>query len=163
MHAQHVHSDDLCLKKSDGTETCVTGDQLAALADAGASTHGTNETPATIPAAAASATSGPPIIAINGDNPATIQVGTTYADLGATISGPQQDLNLGIHLYIDGSATDAVAIDTTTPATHSIDYVVTGISGLTSTSTRTVIVSAPATTISQTGTQWPCASRFIVP
>jgi hypothetical protein len=35
-------------------------------------------------------------------------------------------------------------IDTTNPATHSIDYVVAGISGLTSTATRTVIVSAPA-------------------
>ena len=42
----------------------------------------------------AGGTSGPPIITINGDNPATIQVGDTYADLGATITGPQSDRKL---------------------------------------------------------------------
>jgi hypothetical protein len=47
----------------------------------------------------AEASSGPPIIAINGDNPANVSVGLTYADIGATITGPQADLNLGIHLY----------------------------------------------------------------
>jgi hypothetical protein len=31
---------------------------------------------------------------INGDNPAIIQVGATYTDLGAQITSPQQDLNL---------------------------------------------------------------------
>src|SRR5947207_6341577 len=45
----------------------------------------------------------PPLIKINGDNPAHIGVGGTYADLGATITGPQEDLNLGIHLYIDNA------------------------------------------------------------
>jgi hypothetical protein len=34
-------------------------------------------------AAVASPTSGPPIMTINGDNPATIQIGATYHDLGA--------------------------------------------------------------------------------
>jgi hypothetical protein len=38
----------------------------------------------------------PPIIAITGDNPAALHVGDSYADLGATITGPQADLNLGI-------------------------------------------------------------------
>jgi hypothetical protein len=79
---------------------------------------------------------------MNGDNPATIGVG--YADLGASITGPQADLHLGIHFFVDGAPTDTVQLDTSVAATHSIDYVVTGISGLTSTSIRTVIVSAPA-------------------
>ena len=37
---------------------------------------------------AAAGKDSPPVIQINGDNPATIQVGTTYNDLGATITGP---------------------------------------------------------------------------
>lgn len=41
-------------------------------------------------------TGGPPIIAINGANSATIAVGTAYADLGGTIAGPTADLSLGI-------------------------------------------------------------------
>ena len=85
----------------------------------------------------------PPVITVNGANPANINVGATYADLGAIITGPNADLNLGIHTFVDGIATDPVVIDTTTPGTHTIDYVVTDISGLTSTSTRTVIVSEP--------------------
>jgi hypothetical protein len=64
--------------------------------------------------------------------------------LGAQIVSPAADVNLGIHAFVDGLATDPVAIDTTIPGTHSIDYVATGHFGFTATSTRTVIVSAPA-------------------
>jgi hypothetical protein len=39
----------------------------------------------------------PPVITINGNNPAHIHVGETYNDLGATITAPAADLNLGIH------------------------------------------------------------------
>jgi hypothetical protein len=35
----------------------------------------------------------PPVIHINGDNPAIIRVGAGYTDLGATITGPQADLD----------------------------------------------------------------------
>jgi hypothetical protein len=114
------------------------------MAAASAPSLGRGEAPATIPAAAANATSGPPIIAINGGNPATISVGATYADLGATITGPKDDLNLGVHTFVDGIATDPAVIDTTAAGSHIIEYVVSDSAGLTSTSTRTVIVSAPA-------------------
>ncbi len=40
---------------------------------------------------------------INGDNPAIIQVGSTYNDLGATIIGPEADLNLGIRTFLNGT------------------------------------------------------------
>jgi surface protein with Ig-like domain len=85
-----------------------------------------------------------PVIHINGENPANINVGTTYADLGAQITGPTADLNLGIHTFVDGTATDPVVIDTTIPGSHTIEYVVSDSSGLTSTSTRRVVVSAAA-------------------
>jgi hypothetical protein len=95
---------------------------------------------------------------IRGNNPATVSVGDTYVDLGATITAPQADQNLGIHTFVDGVATDPAVIDTSVVGTHSIDYVVTGRSGLISTSTRTVIVAAPTndnsplTPLSATGT-----------
>ena len=88
----------------------------------------------------------PPEITVNGNNPAAVQVGVSYADLGATITGPQADLNLGIHTFVDGVATDPIVIDTTAPGSHIIEYVVSDSAGLTSTSTRSVIVAAPAIT-----------------
>jgi hypothetical protein len=83
------------------------------------------------------------VISINGANPATVQVGATYSDLGATITGPQADVNLGIQTFVNGVAMSPVQIDTSEAATDTIDYVVTDQNGLTSTSTRTVIVQAP--------------------
>ncbi len=73
----------------------------------------------------------PPVIQVNGDNPATINVGDTYADLGATITGPAADLNLGIATYLNGIPTG--------PLTVAIDQ-----SGLTATSPRTVQATASA-------------------
>jgi len=93
----------------------------------------------------AQATDTPPIIQVNGANPAIIQVGATYNDLGATITGPQQDLNVGIAVYVNGTEMSPVQIDTSQAATDTIDYVATDQSGLTSTSTRIVIIEpAPA-------------------
>jgi hypothetical protein len=95
-------------------------------------------------ATTSAATDTPPQIQINGDNPAVIQVSATYNDLGATITGPQADLNLDIHTFLNGTAISPVQIDTSAAATDTIDYVVTDQNGLTSTSTRTVIVKAPS-------------------
>lgn len=56
------------------------------------------------------------------------------------ITGPQVDLNLDIETYVNDVATSPIAIDTSTAATDTIDYVVTDQQGLTSTSTRTVLI-----------------------
>jgi hypothetical protein len=53
-------------------------------------------------------------------------------------------LNLGITTYVNGAPMNPVQIDTSTAATNTIDYVVTDQTGLTSTTTRTVIVEAPS-------------------
>jgi hypothetical protein len=45
-------------------------------------------------------------ITINGDNPAHINVGDSYSDLDATITGPQADLNLGIKTFLNGMPTN---------------------------------------------------------
>jgi hypothetical protein len=70
-----------------------------------------------------------------GNNPAIIQVGASYTDLGAQITGPQSDFDLGITTYVNGTPMNPVQLDT-------IDYVATDSQGLTSTSTRTVIIQA---------------------
>ena len=141
----------VCVAKADGTSVCVTGDQLAAVL-AAASQSGS--APASPPPSPSDATDTPPVIQINGDNPAVIQVGTTYTDLGATITGPQADLNLGIETYLNGTLESPIALDTSAAATDTIAYVVTDSQGLTSTSTRTVIVepaSFPASLPSPSG------------
>jgi hypothetical protein len=88
-----------------------------------------------------------PVIQVNGDNPSTVEVGATYSDLGATITAPAADTNLGIKVSIDGGATttpDQIVIDTSKARTHTIVYSVTDQNGLTGTTARTVNVVAPA-------------------
>jgi len=79
---------------------------------------------------------------MNGDNPAIIQVGATYNDLGAQITGPTADLNLGIKTFLNGALVSNIVLDTTQAATDTIVYVVTDQNGLAATSTRTVIIQA---------------------
>ncbi|HTV27707.1 MAG TPA: hypothetical protein VMF32_07980 [Xanthobacteraceae bacterium] len=85
---------------------------------------------------------------MNGDNPAIIQVGATYDDLGASISdtgtGQAGDTNLGYQTFLNGTLVSNIVIDTSVAATDTIDYVVTDQDGLTSTTTRTVIIEAPS-------------------
>jgi hypothetical protein len=72
------------------------------------------------------------VLQVNGDSPTIVQVGTTYTDLGATITGPQADLNLGITTYVNGAPMNPVQLDTSTVATDTIAYVATDSAGLTS-------------------------------
>jgi Domain of unknown function (DUF5011) len=140
IHSTEVHTKNLCVQKSDSTEVCITGDQLA-LVLANSSTQQTVQIGAPTPPII-SGTSTPPSITINGSNPAVIHTGDSYADLGATITGPTADLNLGIKTILNGTLVSNIIIDTSTVATDTIDYVATDGAGLTSTSTRQVIIQA---------------------
>ena len=125
---------------------CVTGDQLAAVLAGG------NQPPVQISAPTLptiSGTSTPPTINIQGDNPAIIQVGDTYSDLGATVTGPAQDINLGISVSVDGGATttpDQISIDTSTSGTQTISYFATDQNGATGYATRSITVEAATST-----------------
>jgi hypothetical protein len=139
-------TNELCIDNSAGSPVCVTGDQLAAVLSA-AGTPNSSESVTSNGAGESAATDTPPVIEINGDNPAAIDVSSVYTDLGATITGPQSDLNLGIEAIVDGGATTTPAdiqIDTTQPGTHTIEYVATDQNGLEGSSTRTLIVTVPA-------------------
>jgi hypothetical protein len=88
----------------------------------------------------------PPEITVNGNNPATVQVGVIYADLGAMISSPASDKNLGITALIDNatSTNGTVTIDTSTAGTHAIEYRAFDQHGLMGSTTRAVVVQAAA-------------------
>jgi hypothetical protein len=92
-----------------------------------------------------SASSTPPTITINGNNPAIITIGDTYADLGATVTD-NVDQNLGLKYFLNGALVSNIVIDTSAAASDTIDYVATDTSGLTATSIRTVIILAASST-----------------
>ena len=50
--------------------------------------------------------------------------------------------NLGIQTFVNGAPMSPVQLDTSQAATDTIDYVATDQTGLTSTSTRTVIIES---------------------
>ena len=68
-----------------------------------------------------------PVITILGDNPATVELGSTYTDAGATSDGGET---------VSSSGT----VDTSTVGTYTITYSATDAAGNTSTATRTVNV-----------------------
>jgi hypothetical protein len=146
----------LCVTDGQGDQApvCITKAQLAAILSQSAAAALANPSPAgtgsnLADSTPSDATDTPPVMQINGDNPAVIQVGATYTDLGAAITGPQADLNLGIEAIVDSGATTtlgAIEIDTSQPGTHTIEYVATDQNGLEGAAIRTVIVQTPDAT-----------------
>jgi hypothetical protein len=76
-----------------------------------------------------------------------VPVRATYQDLGATITAPDADKNLGIKTFLNGKLVSDIAIDTSAAATDTIDYVATDPIGATATSTRAVIVGAASASL----------------
>jgi hypothetical protein len=144
---QITASQQLCVDKSDGTPVCVTGDQLAAVMSGNSTSSGTaSSVSATTPDTT------PPTITILGNNPANVNVGDTYNDLGATATD-NVDTTVGVHTFVGNTPFDQAVIDTSSPATYHINYVATDAAGNSATSTRAVIVSlATSTTESATST-----------
>ena len=120
---QKLSTQQLCVG-----QTCVTESHLAAILAATGQSPAASSGGPSAPAAsstAPAAPSTPPVLTIAGENPAHIHVGDTYADLGATITVPEQDKNLGIKTYLNGALVNDIVLDTSAPATDTIDYVVT--------------------------------------
>ncbi len=133
--------------------TCVNEAQLAALLANSASGAGGNGSPAA-PGAEITPVNDtePPTITILGNNPATVQVGDAYSDLGASVSDPstgsaQANENLGIKVSVNGGEEvelGLIVIDTSLPGEHTIEYRATDQAGNVGTATRTVIVEGIA-------------------
>jgi len=85
-----------------------------------------------------------PVITINGNNPAQLDVGASYGDLGAQVRDNVND-NLGIYASVNGKDIGDISkikIDTSKDGTHTIEYRATDQAGNTGTATRTVIVGS---------------------
>jgi hypothetical protein len=48
-----------------------------------------------------------------------------YADLGATVTGPQADINLCINTFLNGKLVSNIVLETSQVTTDTIDYVAT--------------------------------------
>jgi hypothetical protein len=93
---------------------------------------GQNQSPSAAQVSPANSTSTtptvPPTVTINGDNPAIIDMGATYADLGATVSdagtGQAGDTNLGLKTFLNGALVSNIVLDTSQVATDTMTRVV---------------------------------------
>ena len=139
---QITATQQLCVEKSDGTPVCVTGDQLATvLAGATPAPAQVGEPAPPIVSGTSTPDTDAPVITVLGNNPAAVDIGATYNDLGATVTD-NVDINLGIHAFVGTTPIEQAVIDTSAPATYHINYVATDAAGNTATSTRTVVVQA---------------------
>jgi Chaperone of endosialidase/Domain of unknown function (DUF5011) len=136
--ANSFHTQQLCVGS-----TCINQQQLAGLLalEQQGQVQISASTPPTI-----SGTTTPPSINIQGNNPATINVGDTYTDLGAIVHD-NQGHDLSYRTFINGVLSGNILIDTSQVATDTIDYVATDTWGNTSTSTRTVIIEAATSSV----------------
>ena len=127
----------------------MNGDQLAAVLG-GAAQSSDSASPSESGTRSTTDTT-PPVININGENPAHIHVGDSYSDLGATVTD-NVDKNLGYKTFLNGALVSDIVIDTSAEATDTIDYVATDQAGNTAaTSTRTVIIAAPPSIVPNGG------------
>ena len=92
-----------------------------------------------------------PVITVQGNNPANINVGDTYGDLGALVSD-NVDQNLGIHAEACSQepvacsqfeSPELIVLDTSAPNVFTITYSATDQAGNTGTAERTVNVLSP--------------------
>ncbi|MBI2474129.1 MAG: tail fiber domain-containing protein, partial [Candidatus Taylorbacteria bacterium] len=94
-----------------------------------------------------------PMLDLNGENPATINKGTSYSDLGARIVN-EQDNNLGIKAIVDGldvGDQSQITLDTAAAGSHTIEYYAVDQGGNRGSILRTVNVVDPfANTASST-------------
>ncbi|OGZ30660.1 MAG: hypothetical protein A3J00_00630 [Candidatus Niyogibacteria bacterium RIFCSPLOWO2_02_FULL_45_13] len=131
-----------CVKVKSGAMVSLAG--ACELASAGSSTSDVTEVPTSDVVPLADTT--PPMITIIGANPAEIEMGATYGDLGVTVSD-NVDSNLGYTASLDSgpelSQGDGLALDTSAPGTHTITYKATDSTGNTSMAERTVNVTDP--------------------
>jgi hypothetical protein len=132
--------------------TCVTPAQFQAMVAAANPSAGPQVNISAGAPPVISGTSTPPSINIQGSNPAAINVGDTYTDLGAIVTD-NQGHDLSYRTFINGVLSGNILIDTSQVATDTIDYVASDTWGNTSTSTRAVIIEAapsivPTTTAS---------------
>ncbi|HCB35199.1 MAG TPA: hypothetical protein DEP25_01005, partial [Candidatus Taylorbacteria bacterium] len=157
-----VTKEPYCFKMSGGAATTTpgacTGSQASSAQSQADSNNpnsnggnGNNTSPLTPPSTKEGVGTGAdttaPTITINGNNPAEIEVRSSYADLGAIVTD-NVDTNLGVLTFLDGAFVSEIQINTAIAATYVVEYVAKDNAGNSATSTRTVIVRDPYATAS---------------
>ncbi len=130
--ANRVRTKELCVGS-----TCVTEEQFLAMVNMA-------QASGVVPTQEESLDISSPVITVNGDNPASISVGTSYSDLGATVTdigeGGIVNNNLGLHFNVNGLDVQQISIDTSATSTHTIIYSAVDGAGNWGYATRTVEV-----------------------
>jgi hypothetical protein len=149
IFARKVNTKELCIGN-----TCVTEGQLQDLLNK-QSAPATSSQTSTSSAETSSTTPSTVSIQINGDNPAVIEVGQSYNDLGATIDSLDSALkNLGIRTFVEDKEVSDVSIDTTKEGTHQVVYrVVDGEGEVLAEETRNINVIPVSVSSENTSTQ----------
>lgn len=97
-----------------------------------------------------------------GNNPAHVDIGTVYIDLGVAITNVSY-MNFGVHVQVDGVESEQVLIDTSVLGTHTVRYTLTNDAGVVSVVERQILVgdtitqlpSQDVTTTPETSTTTP--------
>jgi hypothetical protein len=87
-----------------------------------------------------------PVLTVMGNNPARIQKGSSYVDLGVVVTDNVQP-NITVHYFLDDREVSFINIDTSVAATYTIRYEATDPSGNTGRAQRTVEVFDPAASV----------------
>jgi len=80
-----------------------------------------------------------PTIEVFGNNPAEIEIGSNYADLGA-LATDDNDENIAMYTFVDGVEVTTMTLDTSEPRTYVITYRANDSAGNVTEVSRTVIV-----------------------
>jgi hypothetical protein len=145
VFADHIIATDITADLVTATQklcvgtTCVTEAQLQQLLNIQTAQASGGQASSTSTDSTGSLQTTPPTIYINGNNPATIHIGDSYSDLGATATDSEGH-ELTVHTFVNGVSLEPATLDTSTAGTSTIDYVATDTWGNTATSTRTVII-----------------------
>jgi hypothetical protein len=99
-------------------------------------------TPSQTPPSTASS-QGSLTLQIMGNNPARIQKGTSYIDLGVFVSDPPTDNIADLKTYVDGKEVQSVQIDTSIVGTYTIEYKAADALGNSASLSRSVEVYDP--------------------
>lgn len=86
----------------------------------------------------------PPVIKVQGNNPAKLERGASYVDLGVIVTDNVND-NLGVKYLVDGVEVRHISLDTSADKTYTITYQATDQAGNTGMATRTVVIGTGET------------------
>ena len=136
-----------CVKIKNGVLVSVSGecDGAGASAESADSTQTDTDTDTDADTTSATDTGADitaPTITVIGSNPAQIEIGTSYADPGATVSDTGSP-NIGLRYFVDGVRVNQITLNTASSTEYFIEYSAMDNAGNNATSSRRVMIGGP--------------------